>query len=454
MSDNIHFATVIRIYFIGIGGIGISALARYFLTQNWLISGSDVVESIEIKELRKEGIKVKIGHKKSNIRPNLNLVVYSQAIPADNPEFLEAKRLGIPLKSYPEALGSLTRRYKTIAIAGSHGKSTTTALTALVFMTAGLDPTVIVGTKLEEFGGKNFRLGKSDYLIIEADEYKDSFLNYYPESIIVTNVDREHLDYYKNFRNVKKGFQKFMNNLAPNGVLILNKDDKPLSSLTKSIKNKKVTWFSFKDTKHVKQIKKILKIPGAHNLSNALGVFKLAKSFGIKENTILKALAKYRGAWRRMEYKGKLKGVEMKTLVFDDYAHHPTEIKATLKAFREKFPKSLLMCIFQPHQSRRLKILFKEFTGAFDEADVLVLLNIYKVSGRDELSHNVNSGKLAKTILKRKNGPKEVRYLPSPEALGKTLIELLQTKNPKLETAVIVMMGAGDIVNLTPKLLK
>lgn len=441
-----------RIHFIGIGGIGISALARYFLVQNWLISGSDVVESIEIKELRKEGIKVKIGHKKSNIRPNLNLVVYSQAIPTtNNPEFLEAKRLGIPLKSYPEALGSLTCRYKTIAIAGSHGKSTTTALTALVFMAAGLDPTVIVGTKLEEFGGKNFRLGKSDYLIIEADEYKDSFLNYYPESIIVTNVDREHLDHYKNFRNVKKGFLKFINNLAPNGVLILNKDDKPLSSLT--IKNKKVTWFSLKDVKHVKQIKKILKIPGAHNLSNALGVFKLAKSFGIKENTVLKALAKYRGAWRRMEYKGKLKGVEIKTLVFDDYAHHPTEIKATLKAFREKFPKSLLMCIFQPHQSRRLKILFKEFTGAFDEADVLILLNIFKVSGRDELSYNVNSEKLAKTILKRKNGPKGLIYLPSPEALRKTLIELLQTKNHRLKTAVMVMMGAGDIVKLTPKLL-
>jgi len=479
-----------KAHFIGIGGIGTSALARYFLAQNWLVIGSDAAKSNEVLELRREGIRVKIGHEKSNIRPGLDLVVYSQAIPVDNPEFLEAKRLDLPLKSYPEALGELSRKYKTIAIAGSHGKSTTTALTALVFIEAGLDPTVVVGTKLKEFGGqaclpagRNFRLGKSKYLIIEADEYKNSFFNYYPQGIIITNVDREHLDHYKNFRNVKNGFLKFMANLRPGGVLVLNKDDKPLASLVKKIKNKRVVWFSVKDVKQVKQLRKVLKIPGAHNISNALGVLKLAKSFGIKEKTVLKAIAKHKGVWRRMEYKGqfKIQNSKFKVKIFDDYAHHPTEIKATLKAFKEKFPKSFLICVFQPHQTHRLQILFKEFTGAFDKADTLVLLDIYKVTGRDsatrfmasKLSHNIGccivakslSEKLAEAVLKRRNRPKEVIYLPHPKKLKTVLLETLKNYqhesayNPHKsaasnKSAVIVMMGAGNIVNLTPSLLK
>ena len=448
-----------KAHFIGIGGIGISALARYFLAQNWLISGSDVAKSPETIEVERDGAKVKIGHKNSNVPYDSDLVVYSQAITSDNPEILETKRLNIPLKSYPEALGDLTHKYKTIAIAGSHGKSTTTALTALIFMKAGLDPTVVIGTKLKEFGrqtclpaGRNFRLGKSKYLIIEADEYKDSFLNYYPEGAIITNVDREHLDHYKNFKNVKRGFLNFMANLSPGGVLVLNKDDKPLASLVKKFVNKRVIWYSTKDVKRVKQIKKVLKIPGTHNISNALGAFYLARSFGIKEKVVLKALSKYRGAWRRMEYKGKIKN---DTLVFDDYGHHPTEIKATLQAFKDKYPERFLVCVFQPHQSRRLQILFKEFTRAFDAADVLILLDVYKVEGRDpsmrlgasKVSHNVNSRKLAQVISNRKSSPK-VFYLPHPGKLKSAVIRIIN------QPSIVVMMGAGSIVNLTPKLLK
>lgn len=467
-------------HFIGIGGIGVSALARYFLAQNWLVSGSDVAKTVEVIEIQRDGAKVKISHKSSNIPRDSDLMIYSQAITPDNPEILEAKRLNIPLKSYPEALGNLTRKYKTIAIAGSHGKSTTTALTALIFMEAGLDPTVIIGTKLKEFGGRNFRLGKSEYLIIEADEYKDSFLNYYPQGILVTNVDREHLDHYKNFKNVKKGFLNFMSNLAPGGVLVLNEDNKPLLSLADKLRNRKnylsagrQVWFSLRDAKHAKQIKKILKIPGRHNISNALGAFQLAKSFGIKEKIILKALSKYGGAWRRMEYKGELrimndelwkkKNENDKLIihnsqfiipVYDDYAHHPTEIKATLKAFKEKYPKSLLICVFQPHQNRRLSILFKEFTSVFDEADILILLDIYKVSGRDKVSHNINSRKLAQAISKRRNRPKEVIYLPYPAKIKKLIQKILKANEAKKLKAVIVMMGAGDIYNLTGKLIR
>ncbi|MBI1838720.1 MAG: hypothetical protein HYR95_00230 [Candidatus Colwellbacteria bacterium] len=238
-----------KVHFIGIGGIGISALARYFLAQNWLVSGSDASKTQESVEIAKDGAKVKIGHKKSNIRPNLDLVVYSQAIPQDNLEIMEAKRLKIPVKTYPEALGELTTKYKTLAVAGSHGKSTTTALLGLIFLEAKLDPTVIVGTKLKEFGGKNFRLGRSKYLIIEADEYKGSFLNYSPEAILITNIDREHLDYYKDLTSIKKSFLKFMNNLNPGGILVLNKDDKNLFSLKSKLENKKVIWFSLRDAK-------------------------------------------------------------------------------------------------------------------------------------------------------------------------------------------------------------
>ena len=414
-------------------------------------------------------------------------MVYSQAVTPDNPEILEAKRLNIPLKSYPAALGDLTRKYKTIAIAGSHGKSTTTALMALIFMEAGLDPTVIIGTKLKEFGGsprngagRNFRLGKSKYLIVEADEYKDSFLNYHPQGILVTNVDREHLDHYKNFKNVKKVFLNFMGNLAAGGVLVLNKDDRPLFSLADKLRNKKILWFSLKDVKRVKQIKKVLKIPGTHNVSNALGAFNLARSFGIKEKVILKALSKYRGAWRRMEYRGNLKSqiLNLKTPVYDDYAHHPTEIKATLNAFKEKYPESILICVFQPHQSRRLNILFKEFVNAFNKANVLILLDIYKVSGRDELSYNIgscnenkfrrktsrtfynnrivakySSEELSQAISKRKSSPK-VFYLPHLGKLKQIIQKVLKANKAKKLKAVIVMMGAGSIVNLTPKLLK
>ncbi|MBI1838719.1 MAG: hypothetical protein HYR95_00225 [Candidatus Colwellbacteria bacterium] len=199
------------------------------------------------------------------------------------------------------------------------------------------------------------------------------------------------------------------------------------------------------------------RIPGRHNLSNALGAFKLAKSLGINETSILAALSKYRGAWRRMEYKGQLKipDSRLQILVYDDYGHHPTEVRATLQGFREKFPKHRLICVFQPHQIERLKLLFKEFIRAFDEADALILLDVYKVKGREsKVSHNVSSEKLAQVVSKRKNGPKEIIYLPHPKDLAHVINSILNSKFYILNSAVVVMMGAGDIVNLTPRLLK
>src|SRR3989338_4155668 len=426
-----------KAHFIGIGGIGVSSLARYFLSQNWLISGSDVSMSNEIAEIRQDGIRVKIGHKRSNITPDMAIVIYSQAIPMDNPEILEAKRLNLTLKSYPQVLGDLTRTHKTLAVAGSHGKSTTTALLGLIFLEAGLDPTVVIGTKLKEFGGKNFRLGKSEYLIIEADEYKDSFLNYHFDGAIITNVDREHFDHYKNFAGVKKGFTNFMGNLNKGGILVLNKDDKALPSLAGKQRNKRVIGYSLKDVKRVKQIKKFLQIPGNHNISNALAAYSLARSFGVKEKIILKALSKYRGAWRRMEYKGVLRiqnleyrSKKTKALVYDDYAHHPTEIQATLKAFRDANPASPLICVFQPHQSKRLKILFKEFTESFSDADITVIVPIYRVAGRD-VKPDKRDAEAFVSAIREKYPKQETFYLKEAKNLRQALEVLLTTFGDK-----------------------
>ena len=447
-----------KVHLIGVGGIGVSALARYFLSQGWEVSGSDNTRTPLLQELKAEGVRIKIGHQKKNLNSKTDLVVYTRATLADNPELKEARKLKTKTLSYPKALGELTKEFITIALAGTHGKSTTTALTALTLLQAKMDPTVVVGTKVSQLKGKNFRLGKSKYLVVEADEYKDAFLHYYPRAALITNIDREHLDYFKNLNHAKRSFRKFVNNLDNNGVLVLNKDSAPLLSMGKQLK-RKLIWYSLKERMLAQKIKKHLKIYGEHNLSNALGVYKLAKALGIKEKDILKAFSRYHGAWRRMEYRGNLKlsarggsAFGGKIPVYDDYAHHPTEIKATLGAFREKFPKSKIICAFQPHQQERLKGLFKEFSFAFDEADTLILLNIFKVAGREKnevrsMKHEVSSKILAEAIRKRKGSPRVI-YLPHPTRLRQTLNKLIKDKS------VIVMMGAGDIVNLTPRLLR
>ena len=456
-----------KIHLIGAGGIGVSALARYFLSQGWEVSGSDKSPSPLLQELKAEGIKIKIGEQKKNLNPETDLVIYTRVTPSDNPELQEARKLRIRTLSYPKALGELTKEFTAIALAGTHGKSTTTALTALALLESKMDPTIIVGAKIPQLGGKNFRLGKSKYLVVEADEYKDAFLNYYPRAALITNLDREHLDYFKDLNHVKRSFRKFINNLNNNGILVLNKDNTPLSSLGKQLK-RKVIWYSLKERVLAQKIKKHLKIPGEHNLSNALGVYKLARALEVKEKDIFKAFARYKGAWRRMEFRGNLKieKWKLKIPVYDDYAHHPTEIKATLAAFREKFPKSKIVCVFQPHQADRLKKLFKEFTSAFDDADILILLDIFRVAGREY--HSKITSKTLLEVIKKRKKPKEAIYLPDSRAktasqkakLIKNLVieNSLETGIWKLEIppqgAVVVMMGAGDIVDITPRLLK
>ena len=480
-----------RIHFIGIGGIGTSALARWFLSQGYKVSGSDAFSSSTTKELQKEGIRVFIGHHTQNLPKDARMVVFTAAIPKDNPEYLQAQKLGIPALSYSQALGNIVKQCKTLAVSGAHGKSTTTALLSLVLIKAGFNPGVIIGTKLKEFGNSNFHKGKGEWLVIEADEYHHSFLNYSPFGAIITNIDREHLDYYKNLAEIKNAFLKFINNIRTGGILVVNKDDKNLFSLKNKIQKiakkqyLKVYWYSIRDKnskKIVNHLRKILKISGEHNISNALAVYVLSSVLGVKEGNIFNALNSYRGAWRRMEYRGELKAknYKLKADIYDDYAHHPTEIKATLSGIAQKWTKAHLICVFQPHQAKRLKALFKEFVTAFDDADTLILLDIYRVPGRDrmpavsrvELSHNINSRKLARAIEGRLehlgNRKKQAKiamirlktviYLPSPKKLKDALKKLIQAKsliakNYKLK-AIVVMMGAGDIYQYTDLLLK
>lgn len=439
------------IYFIGIGGIGMSALARLYKEKGWNVSGSDAAPSELISALKKEGIRVAVGHNKVNLKPGIDLVVYNRAIHSDNPEIVAAKKLGIRTLPYAEVLGKLTEEYTTIAISGSHGKSTTTSLAALMLERSGDDPTVLVGTTLKEFGGRNVRVGKSDFLVLEADDFGAAFTAYSPAVAIVTNIDKEHLDFYKNFGNVKKAFLTFLSRVRPGGLMILNHDDVTLRSLRFRInaiaKKNSVTivWYSAKSSAASK-IRKAIFIPGEHNISNATAVYTLGKLLEVPERKILAAIHGYHGAWRRMELRGKFMGAP----VYDDYAHHPTEIAATLQGFRAKFSKKKVLCVFQPHQVQRTALLFKEFQTAFADADETLILPIYHVAGRDTVIPDRDSEALVRAIQK-KQPRKPIFYLANPAKLRDAIIALDRTP---LSRKVIVMMGAGDIVKLTDKLLK
>ncbi len=440
-----------KIYLIGIGGIGMSALARFYRAQGYQVSGSDSTRSELTDTLKKEHIPVAIGHAHKNMKKGIDLVIYNRAIHPDNAEILAAEKLHITTLSYAKALGKLTAKYTTIAITGSHGKSTTTALAALTLMKGGYDPTVLIGTKLKEFEGENFRVGKSGYLVLEADDFGAAFTAYFPTVAIVTNIDREHLDFYKNFGNLKKAFLKFLSRVRPGGLMILNRDDGQLRSLSRRIDmisrktNATVIWYSATGTL-ARKIKKIISIPGRHNVSNAAAVYELGRFLEIPEKKILSAIHSYHGAWRRMELRGTFHGAP----VFDDYAHHPTEIKAALQGLREKFPKKRILCVFQPHQAKRLALLFKEFQSAFNAADETLIIPLYNVAGRDKIIPGRDSAALVRAIQKKQSRT-SIFYLANPQKLKDALLAL---NTIPLSRTVIVMMGAGDIVKMTEKLLQ
>lgn len=443
-----------KIHFIGIGGIGVSAIARHYMEDGWKASGSDLGSSDITEALKKAGARIIIGeHCAKNIPFGVNKIIYSPAAQEDNPELKEARKIqsknsNLQILSYPEALGELTKNHFTIAVCGTHGKSTTASMIGLAMIKADKDPSIVVGTKLKELNGSNYRKGKSRYFVIEACEHFASFLNYWPNMIVLTNMEADHLDFYKNLKNYSKAFKEFILRLPKNGILIANKDDKNIQKLLKSRKkwNFKIAEFSAKKSKLKKgkkdaqKLKAGLKVPGEHNVLNGLSSLAAARELSIPDKIIFKSLFEYQGSWRRFDCQKAIFN-NKKFILIDDYAHHPSEVRAALKAVREKYPKKEIWCFFQPHQSQRTFLLFKDFVKNLKEAsskkwaDKIFITDIYDAKGReDEFFKNRTSAKKLANAIKNKN----TSYLPKAE-----ILDFLK-KSLKGGEAVLAM-GAGDI---------
>ncbi len=433
-----------KIYFIGIGGIGVSALARFYLKRGDKVFGSDLVSSEITEKLKKEGAKIYINSQNGKyLSSNFDLVIYSPAIFKDHLELKKAKKLSLKTLSYPQALGQIIKNYFSIAVAGTHGKSTTTALISLILIKAGFDPNVIIGAKLKEFGDSNCRVGNSNYFVFEADEWRSSFLNYFPKIIILTNIEKEHLDCYRNLNEILRTFKNFVNHLPKDGWLIVNRDDKNLKKFIKIFKKKtNVLSFSLKQ-KEAKVLKKVLKIPGDFNVSNALAALTLARILKIPDNLSFKALSEYKGIWRRFQEE-KIEVFDKKIILINDYAHHPTEIKVTLKAARKKYSSKKIYCVFQPHQYQRTYFLFDDFVKTLSKApiDVLILTKIYEVKGRENLKirRKISSEKLIEEIKCKKGKKlKEIKYFSNFKKIADFLKKKIKNGD------VLIIMGAGDI---------
>ena len=428
----IDLSKIKKSHFTGIGGIGVSAIARMMLAEGKIVSGSDVSDSAIIDELRKLGAKIFLGHNADNVADDVDLVVYTPAVTTDNPELKKAVELNAPMLSYPEMLGLISKDKYTIAVSGAHGKTTTTAMIGKILIDAGFYPTVIVGGLLKD-SKSNFVAGKSEYFVVEACEYKKSFLNLNPKIIVITNIDNDHLDYYGNLENIKKAFGEFAAKLPKEGYLVCDPNDENLKDIIKEAKFKIIDYTKVNNNFS-------LKIPGEHNIKNAQAAIVAAEILGVDSKKAENSLESFEGTWRRFEYKGETKnGV----LVYDDYGHHPTEIKATLKGAREFFGGKKIWCVFQPHLYSRTKLLFGDFGKSFSDADEIILADIY--AAREPKDEGINSKMLEEEITK--NGGK-ARYMKSFEKITGFLAE-----NAK-KGDVIITMGAGDVFKIGENLLK
>jgi len=445
-----------KVHLIGTGGIGVSALARYYKHMDNEVQGSDIVGSEIIDKLESEGITVFVGpHSEERIKEDMDLVVFSAAINEENTERKKAQELGIKTKKYSDALGEIAKKYFTICIAGTHGKSTTTAMLSFVLIEAGLDPTVIVGTKLKEFGDTNFHAGSSKpkagfskpLMLIEADEWNASFLSYEPDILAITNIEEEHLDFYKDLDHIIDTYRQFTRNIRDAGTLILNKNDSGSNLLLKEVQRGDIETKFFADEEQGTQeeVKKALKVPGKHNLENALTAMAVARTLSVPNDDILSGLSKYTGAWRRFDKK-KLTIDGKEIILINDYAHHPTEIMATLEAVREGYSEKTVWTVFQPHQQQRTKNLMKKFAGVFDLTDKLILTDIYEVAGREKEEVVVTSQDLLVEIeqgwAKRGLPGKEISLVSDLKEISELI------KKDTKDGDVVLIMGAGDIWNI------
>jgi UDP-N-acetylmuramate--alanine ligase len=445
------FKSVKRIHFVGIGGIGMSAIAEILINQGFEISGSDMYPSQNTDYLINIGANVMFGHQKENIE-GAQVVVYSSAVsPQENPETMHALEMGIPIIRRAEMLAEVTRLNYCLAIAGTHGKTTTTSMLGLILIKAGFDPTVIVGGRLADFGGTNARLGKGNWTVVEADEYDRSFLQLLPTVSVINNVEPEHLDIYKDFEDIKSTFTEYANKVPFYGLVAVGIDDEGCRDILSGI-NKQVVTFGITDkadfsashittdaksisadiTEKGKVIGKLtLNIPGIHNLKNALGAIAVAIRLGIDFEIIKTALNEFKGVYRRFDIKGEFNGV----LVIDDYAHHPTEIKAALSAARNGWKERRIVAAFQPHTFTRTRALWKEFSESFNDADVVIVSEIYPA--REKPIYGIS----AKIIFDEleKNSEKEVYYIPSVGGISDFIKDFLQKDD------IFITLGAGNI---------
>ena len=448
-----------HLHFIGIGGISMSGLAEILLREGFSISGSDSKASPLTDHLRELGARIFIGQAAENIFPGIDCVIYSAAIHPDNPEFIAAKEAGLPMLTRAELLGEIMRNYDTpIAVAGTHGKTTTTSMCSHILMEAGLDPTITVGGILPSISG-NIRVGKSGTFIAEACEYTNSFLSFFPKIEIILNVDADHLDFFKNIEEIAESFHRFAMIPGADGTLIMNRDTPFFDVVTKDAAARIITYSLEQSADYTAEnivfdrrgfagftcIERgsalgnfALSVPGIHNVSNALASIALGRRLGISVEDIARGLIGFTGTDRRFQKKGTVNGAE----VIDDYAHHPTEIRATLTAAKS-YPHKKLFVSFQPHTYTRTKALLPEFADALSLADHVLLADIY--AAREKNTIGISSEDLLAELQKR---GVEAEYCPSFEEMESSLRAQL------CEGDLLITMGAGNIVEVGENLVR
>lgn len=459
MKNINHLITYKNIYFIGIGGVSMSGIAHTLKHFGFNVSGSDTTDSDIIHSLINSGIPVSIGHNIENIK-NFDLVVYTAAISKNDPELVAAKELNIPTMERAVFLGLLTKCFNdTITISGTHGKTTTTSMVSLCFLKANLNPSIQVGAYLKNISG-NYTVGNSDYFILEACEYVESFLHFFPKSAIILNVDNDHLDYFKNIDNVQKAFEKYVKLLPCDGLLVINGDDSRCLRLASSTKSKTITYgitnseadfvaknicfdnngFPEFDVYHNGQFYSHIKlsVTGKHNVLNALACICMCSFYGISADIIQSALLDFTGANRRMEFKGKFNN---NVSVFDDYAHHPTEINATALALKNmKYHKS--WTVFQPHTYSRTQNLLEDFANCLLHFDNVIITDIY--AAREQNVYNISSQDLADRIATLGGN---VIYIKEFEDIVSYLKQNVEDND------IVVTMGAGTVTQIGPMLV-
>ena len=454
----IDFQKPLHIHFIGIGGISMSGLAEILMGEGFTVSGSDAKESPLTKSLEAKGAKIFYGQRASNIMDSTEAVVYTAAIHSDNPEFAKAKEKNLPMLTRAQLLGQIMRNYETpIAISGTHGKTTTTSMVSHILLEGKCDPTISVGGILPAIGG-NIRVGESETFVTEACEYTNSFLSFFPKISIILNIDADHLDFFKDLDDIRNSFRRFSELLPSDGTLIINADIPNYQEITKNLPCRVVTYgleqeadyqakdITFDKYGHAsftvykngrKTGSYYLKVPGMHNVSNALASISLGHLLGLTEEVIIKGLGSFTGTDRRFQYKGEVAGVT----VIDDYAHHHTEIEATLHA-AGNYPHQKVWCVFQPHTYTRTKALLPEFAKALTLADHVVLADIYAARETDTLG--ISSEDLQKRIQEL-GTPCE--YFPTFDEIENFLLENCSRGD------LLITMGAGDVVNIGEHLL-